>query len=77
MIDSYTHEAAKGASVVITGPGLPREVQRTDDAGHFTFAHAAGRTRLDVYYQDRSAEQSIAGCGEVHVQLQPPKLIDI
>lgn len=78
VMDSYTKEPASGASVVLTGPGLPREAQRTDDAGHFTFAHAAGRTHVGVYYKDRPAEEMRASCGELRVEIKPPtNLIDI
>lgn len=78
VIDNYTHEPPKGASVVLIGPGMPREVQRTDDTGHFSFPHAAGRTKVNAYFGSRSVEHLIDGCGEVKLELpSPPNVIDI
>lgn len=71
VIDSYAHEPSKGAGVVLVGPGMPREVQRTDDGGRFTFAHAAGRTKLIAYSGARIIEHEIRGCGEVRLELPP------
>src|SRR4051812_23964580 len=69
VFDSYNHEPARGASVILIGGGRPSEVQITDDEGRFTFAHAGGRLRLEAYYKDRPAKQAMKGCGEVRVQL--------
>jgi hypothetical protein len=78
VFDTFAKAPAVNASVVLTGPGLPREVQRTDEAGRFTFAHAGGRTRLGIYYSDRPEEHATATCGEIRIEIKAPtNLIDI
>ena len=64
--------------MILIGGDRSSEVQVTDEAGRFRFADARGRTRLEAYYSDRPAKQAIDGCGEVRVELGPPKnAIDI